>query len=66
MGMKAIITIIDDNGEVLDKDHLIFPIKEEIVDISPYQPPLKKTIFKFEITQLSRLWPYDEKGGEKE
>lgn len=65
MGMKAIVTIVDDNGRIFCKDHLVFPIKEEIVNISPYEPPMVKKIFKFEITQLSRLFPYDEKGGEE-
>ena len=65
MGLKAIVTIVDDNGMLLCKDRLVFPVKDEIVNISPHQPPLVKTIFKFEITQLSRYWPYDEEGGEK-
>ena len=51
--MKAIITIIDDNGKVICKDRVFDPVKEEIVNLNPDQPPIKETRFAFKITQLA-------------
>ena len=51
--MKAFITVIDDNGNVVCKNQLLEPVREEIVDLNPYQPPIKEARFSFVITQLA-------------
>lgn len=52
--MKAIITVIDDNGKFICKDRLLTPIQEEIVNLNPDQLPIKQVLFKFTaVTQLA-------------
>ena len=51
--MKAIITVIDDDGKVICKDQVLDPIKEEIVNLDPYHPPVKEAKFHFAISQLA-------------
>ena len=60
--MRAFITVIDDNGEVICKDYVMEPVKEEIVGTNPHQVPIKKTRFNFEITQIA---PSSKLGGSK-
>lgn len=47
--MKAIVTVIDDNGRVIEKDKVIPPYNEAI---SGEEIPTKTTYFRFGITEL--------------
>ena len=47
--MKAIVTVIDDNGRVIEKDKVIPPYNEAI---SVEGIPTKITYFRFGITEL--------------
>ena len=51
--MKAIITVIDDNGKVICRDRVLFPVRDEIVDLHPNQPPIREARFSFVITELA-------------
>ena len=44
--MKAIITVIDDNGEVICKDCVLGPVKENIVGTSD-NFPIRETSLNF-------------------
>ena len=50
--MKALITVIDDNGRIFCKDNLLYPVTEEVIKLTPDGPPVNKAYFKFTITQL--------------
>lgn len=50
--MKAFVTAIDDNGEVICKDYVLAPTEEKIVS-NPDQLPIKETTFNFVIRQLA-------------
>ena len=47
--MKAIVTVIDNNGRVIEKDKVIPPYNEAI---SEGGTPTKTTYFRFGITEL--------------
>lgn len=51
--MKAFVTVIADNGEVICKDKLLEPVKEGIYDSNPYQVPVKETRYSFAIKQIA-------------
>lgn len=48
--MKAIVTIIDDDGRVREKDKVIMPY-DEIIDAPKSSIPTKTTYFRFGITE---------------
>ena len=48
--MKAIVTIIDDDGRVREKDKVIMPYNENI-DAPKNSIPTKTTYFRFGITE---------------
>ena len=58
--MKAFITIIDDNGNVIYKDKLLEPVREEVI-VHPYQPPMKEVRFSFSVKQLADFQTLEEK-----
>lgn len=49
--MKAIITVIDDDGNIICKNRVLEPVREEIVNLNPYQPPIKEARFSFTVTE---------------
>lgn len=49
--MKAIITVINDYGEVVEKDKIITPVEEYITSIPKDMVTTKTTVFKFSITE---------------
>lgn len=48
--MKAIVTIIDNDGRVREKDKVIMPC-DEIIDVPKNSIPTKTTYFRFGITE---------------
>ena len=50
--MKAFITVVDDNDRLFCKDHIIYPVKEEIVGKECGQYPIMEIRFNFTIRQL--------------
>ena len=60
--MKAIVTIIDDDGVVLRKDLVIYPVEERI----GREPLLKRARFHFEITRALYRTVCDLGGTERE
>lgn len=51
--MKALITVIDDNGEVVCEDYVLEPVEEVTVSEPLYQLPIKKAEFKFVFVQMA-------------
>ena len=49
--MKAFVTVIDDNGNIICKDNLFLPIKEEVIS-KPHKPAIKEARFSFVVRQL--------------
>ena len=54
--MKAIVTVIDDDGRVLEKDKVIMPYKvvnweDEVIDTPKDGVSTKTTYFRFGITE---------------
>lgn len=54
--MKAVVTIIDDNGRIIDKDKIIFPYDEHINGAKDCIAT-KTTIFRFGITECIDFIP---------
>ena len=48
--MKAIVTVIDNDGRVIDKDKVIMPY-DEIIDTHKERIPTKTTYFRFGVTE---------------
>ena len=48
--MKAIVTVIDNDGRVIDKGKIIMPYNE-IIDIPKDSIPTKTTYFRFGVTE---------------
>lgn len=48
--MKAVITVIDDNGRVICANQVLSPTKEEIVELK-FMPTIKEARFDFTVTQ---------------
>ena len=49
--MKAIVTLIDDNGEVIETDKILAPT-EEYIDLPPDGIATKTTTFMFKYKKL--------------
>jgi hypothetical protein len=50
--MKAIVTVINDYGEIVEKDKLLTPIDEYINYNPKDMTHTKTTVFRFGITEL--------------
>ena len=57
--MKAFVTVIDDNGNVICKDNLFLPINEKVIE-HPHQPPIKEARFSFVVRQLADFQTLEE------
>lgn len=49
--MKAIVTIIDDDGTIIEKDKVVFPYSE-VETTEPFLIPTITTYFRFGITKV--------------
>lgn len=61
--MKAIVTVIDNDGRTIEKDKVIMPY-DEIIDTQKDCIPTKTTYFRFGITEC--LYAESISGKEKE
>lgn len=49
--MKAIVTIINDDGDIIEKDKVLTPCDEYITNYPSDIIPTKTTVFRFSITE---------------
>lgn len=49
--MRAVVTVINDEGEVVEKDKIIMPYEEYITNNPKDIAPIKTTIFRFGINE---------------
>ena len=61
--MKAIVTIIDEYGRIIEADKIITPIDEIITSNSTDSVTIKTTVFRFGITEALNQYQWMKEKG---